>query len=114
MVDAIEVMAKAAFEFDWPKDTWERLGPGYHQDRYKGMIRAANTARPNPWQPMDTAPTDGKHCILAVKDGSFIWSVQGAYFAGQWDSAIGADVKPLAWMPNVLLPDWAKPWEKAA
>ena len=37
----IEAMAKAAYEFDWPNDKWERLGPGYHQDRYKGMIRAA-------------------------------------------------------------------------
>ncbi|MDP3646124.1 MAG: hypothetical protein Q8R25_03480 [bacterium] len=37
----LEAAAKAAFEFDWPKDKWERLGPGYHQDRYKGMVLAA-------------------------------------------------------------------------
>lgn len=46
--EMVEAMAKAAFQFDWPKDTWERLGPGYHQDRYKGMIRAALALAPTP------------------------------------------------------------------
>lgn len=39
-MNAIEAAAKGAYEQDWPKDTWERLGPGYHQDRYKAMARA--------------------------------------------------------------------------
>lgn len=37
----LEAAAKAAYEFDWPRDTWERLGPGHHQDRYKDMVKAA-------------------------------------------------------------------------
>ena len=37
----IDVMAKSAFEYDWPKDNWDRLGDGYHQNRYRGMVRAA-------------------------------------------------------------------------
>lgn len=40
----IEIIAKGAYEQDWPKDTWERLGPGYHQDRYLAMARAGLTA----------------------------------------------------------------------
>lgn len=57
------------------------------------------------WREMDSAPLDGKHCILAVKCGAFIYSVQGAYGEGQWDCALGDNVKPLYWMPNVRLPD---------
>ena len=62
------------------------------------------------WQPMDTAPLDGTHCILAVQEGAFIWSVEGVYRDGEWDCVYRSNVKPLAWMPNVLLPDWATPW----
>lgn len=40
----IEKAAKAAFEKDWPKDSWARLGPGYHQDRYVGITKAGITA----------------------------------------------------------------------
>lgn len=57
------------------------------------------------WQPIETAPLDGKHCILAVKEGAFIYSVQGAFHAGQWNAVYRDNVKPLCWMPNVRLPD---------
>ncbi|TCU34089.1 hypothetical protein [Rhizobium azibense] len=62
-------------------------------------------AEPVAWQSMDTAPKDGKHCILAVKEGAFIYSVQGAFQNGQWNAVHRGDVKPLCWMPNVLLPE---------
>ena len=43
-MSTIEIIAKGLYEQDWPKDTWERLGPGYHQDRYTRMARAGLTA----------------------------------------------------------------------
>ena len=36
-----ESAGKAMFAVDWPKDSWERLGDGYHQDRYRKMAAAA-------------------------------------------------------------------------
>ncbi|MFY0735669.1 hypothetical protein [Aurantimonas sp. NFXS3] len=58
------------------------------------------------WQPMDTAPKDGKHCILSVPEPSgFIYSVQGAFQEGRWNAAHRDNVEPIAWMPNVLLPE---------
>lgn len=66
-----------------------------------------------PWQPMSEAPTDGTHCILAVRSGPFIFSVQGAYLSGDWCAASEmGPVEPLAWMPNVRLPEWAMPWKQ--
>jgi hypothetical protein len=56
------------------------------------------------WQPMETAPRNGKHCILAVKQGAFIYSVQGAFQDGQWNAVHRDNVEPLCWMPNVLIP----------
>jgi len=69
----------------------------------------------NTWQPMGAAPKDGKHCILSVpeKDG-FIYSVQGAFQDGQWNAVHRDNVAPLAWMPNVLLPDHFKQKPAAA
>lgn len=64
------------------------------------------------WQPMDTAPMDGTHCILAIQEGAFVWSVQGSYDGKRWNSVIGSDVKPLAWMQNILLPDHLTPEER--
>lgn len=59
------------------------------------------------WQPMSEAPTDGTHCILAVRSGPFIFATQGAYLSGEWCAAfIDGPVEPLAWMPNVRLPEW--------
>lgn len=63
------------------------------------------------WESMDSAPKCGKHCILAVKEPSgFVYSVQGAYQNGQWNCVHRDNVTPLAWMPNVMLPDHLCPW----
>lgn len=56
------------------------------------------------WRSMETAPLDGKHCILSIQEGAFIVSVQGFYHGGKWIAVHRADVQPLAWMPNILLP----------
>jgi hypothetical protein len=65
------------------------------------------------WQDISTAPKDGKHCILAVQEGVFVWSVQGAYDGRQWNAVHRSDVQPLAWMPNVRVPDAFLPWVAA-
>lgn len=62
------------------------------------------------WQPMDTAPTDGKHVILALKCDCFVYSIQGAFMNGKWMNAADRDGEPLAWIPNVLLPNEFCPW----
>ncbi|WP_313026906.1 hypothetical protein [Brucella sp.] len=56
------------------------------------------------WRSMDSAPTNGKHCILCIKDGSFYYSVQGAFQNGKWNCVYRDDVQPLCWMPNVRVP----------
>lgn len=56
------------------------------------------------WQAIDTAPKDGKHCLLAVKEGPFIYVVQGAFHAGQWNAVHRDNVAPLCWMPNIRIP----------
>lgn len=56
------------------------------------------------WQSMNTAPKDGKHCILAIKVGAFIYSVQGAFMNNKWMNVLDVDTEPLCWMPNVLIP----------
>jgi hypothetical protein len=57
------------------------------------------------WRDMADAPRDGKNCILSIKEGAFFYSVQGAFQNGQWNVVHRNDVEPVAWMPNVLLPD---------
>ncbi|WPE19905.1 hypothetical protein [Shinella zoogloeoides] len=57
------------------------------------------------WQSMDTAPLDGTHCILSLQEDAFIVSVQGFHHRGKWIAVHRDDVQPLAWMPNILLPD---------
>jgi hypothetical protein len=86
-------------------------------DRWKAMIAATPSPpaavqepvvvkadEPMTWRNMSTAPKDGKHCILAVKEGAFIYSVQGAFHAGQWNAVHRGNVEPLCWMPNIRLP----------
>lgn len=64
------------------------------------------------WAGMDSAPTDGTHCLLAIKDGAFVYTVQGCYdlIRQQWSVVNYDNPKPLAWMPNTRLPDEFKPW----
>jgi len=62
------------------------------------------------WKSMDTAPTDGKHVILAVKRDAFVYVVQGAYMNRKWMNAADIDEEPLCWMPNVSIPDIFLPW----
>lgn len=88
------------------------------QADYETRIRAALTAAPSPasetapkvvedWRDMSEAPKDGKHCILAVKEGPFVYSVQGSFQNGQWNAVHRDNVDPLYWMPNIRLPsDW--------
>lgn len=66
------------------------------------------------WQPMATAPRDGKHCILSVPTGPFFYTVQGAFQDGQWNAVHADNVQPVAWMPNVLLPDHLAPHKSEA
>lgn len=69
---------------------------------------ATALATPQPivsqWRPMSTAPTDGTHCILAIREGAFIYAVQGAFSGRQWNVVHRDDVQPLCWMPNIRLP----------
>lgn len=65
------------------------------------------------WQPMETAPKNGKHCILAIKSGAFVYSIQGSFANGKWLNAADIDSEPLAWMPNVRLPAEFCPWADA-
>ncbi|PZP49817.1 MAG: hypothetical protein DI595_12735 [Agrobacterium fabrum] len=64
------------------------------------------------WRSMDSAPKDGKHCILSIPSGGFVYTVQGAFMGGKWINALNVDAEPLAWMPNVLLPDAYCPWKR--
>lgn len=57
------------------------------------------------WRDMASAPKDGKHCILSIEEGALFYSVQGAFQDGKWNCVHRDNVEPLAWMPNVLLPD---------
>jgi hypothetical protein len=36
---------------------------------------------------METAPLDGKHCILAIKCSAFVYAIQGAFMKGKWMNA---------------------------
>lgn len=76
------------------------------------MANAVPETPASPWLPMETAPLDGKHCILAIQtvDRCFVYSIQGAFMGGEWLNAANIKTEPLAWMPNVLLPDEFCPW----
>lgn len=62
------------------------------------------------WQSMDSAPKDGKHCLLAVKSGPFVYAVQGAYSMGEWGNAADIHSEPLCWMPLTRIPRVYLPW----
>lgn len=65
------------------------------------------------WQAMDSAPKDGKNCILAVQSGPFVYAVQGMFHQGEWHNAANIKAEPLCWMPNALIPDEFLPWTEA-
>lgn len=67
-------------------------------------------ARTSSWQSMETAPTDGKHVILAMKRGPFVWAVQGSFMERKWMNAADIQGEPLCWLPNILIPDQFLPW----
>lgn len=56
------------------------------------------------WRDMSTAPDDGKHCLLVVKEGAFFYVVQGKLRNGKWSAVHRDDVKPICWMPNIRIP----------
>ena len=59
------------------------------------------------WQSMDSAPTDGKHVLLAVKssDGCFIYHVQDAFMQRKWYNAANILNEPLCWRPLTKIPN---------
>jgi hypothetical protein len=67
-------------------------------------------AATSPWRDMASAPKGGKHCILAIYTGCFVYSIQGAFMNGKWMNAADIKAEPLAWMPNILLPHEFCPW----
>jgi hypothetical protein len=83
---------------------------GYAKQRDE-ILRLYNEER-LAWSPMDSAPKDGKHCILSIPSGGFAYTVQGAFMGGKWINALNVDAEPLAWMPNVMLPDAYCPWKR--
>ena len=62
------------------------------------------------WKPMSEAPTNGKHAILAVTRGPFIYAIQGAFMDGKWMNAADIQSDPLCWMPLTLIPNQFLPW----
>ncbi|WP_411839868.1 hypothetical protein [Paracoccus sp. ME4] len=62
------------------------------------------------WQPMDTAPTDGTHVLLAIKFGPFVYKVQGMYHDRRWHNATDRDGEILCWIKTPMIPDHFLPW----
>ncbi|HAU76315.1 MAG TPA: hypothetical protein DCW88_12530 [Agrobacterium sp.] len=62
------------------------------------------------WQSMDSAPKDGKHCLIAVKTGPFVYAVQGAFLDGEWENVAGINSEPLCWMALTRIPPVYLPW----
>jgi hypothetical protein len=108
----------APLTFEENADAYEHVRARIHRARAEAAISAysaavAGKSAPE-WQPMDTAPLDGKHCLLAVKEGAFVYTVQGAYHAGEWNAVHRGNVKPLCWMPNVPVPEEFLPYRNTA
>lgn len=62
------------------------------------------------WQSMDAAPKDGKHCLLAVKTGPFVYAVQGAFLDGEWENVACINSEPFCWMALNRIPPVYLPW----
>jgi len=53
------------------------------------------------WQPIESAPKDGKHVLLCVQSGAFFYAVEGACHAGEWLAAFHREpVQPVYWAPK--------------
>jgi hypothetical protein len=98
----VEAGARAAYEFDWPKDRWDRLGPGFHQDRYKGMIRTAFLAATRaPVQAAEEPTADQITYLLELAaERRKVWSVQAA------DGEDGQAPKPCSDLTVSQLLEW--------
>lgn len=66
-----ETIARAMFAVDWPDSNWEKLGPGFVQDRYLRMADAAIAFLTPPWQSIATAPKDGTSILVYSKEMDF-------------------------------------------
>ena len=98
--------------YDMFRDKAEEAADLFLHDKVLAAAKVrANSEGDGEWQPMDSAPLNGRHCILAVKEGPFVYSVQGAYDGKQWNCVHRDNVNPLYWMPNKLLPEG---WESLA
>lgn len=94
-----------------PRSTIE-IRQVYSQLRNLAAIHAGQDSRvidpphiaPDGWQDMASAPLDGTHVILAVREGAFFYAVQGAYSGGEWNVVYRDNVKPLCWMRNIRIP----------
>lgn len=64
----------------------------------------------NAWKSMASAPRNGKHLLLAVKDGSFVRVVEGTCYNGKWVTTMGSDQAPLCWMNKTPIPQVFLPW----
>lgn len=50
------------------------------------------------WQPMDSAPKEGKHVLLCVKSGPFFYAVEGSFRGPDgWLAAFVGKVEPVYW-----------------
>lgn len=89
-----------------------------YSDEARAALKAAGpsaqqrVSEANVWQSMDSAPTDGKHILLCIKNGPFFRAVEGACYNGKWAAAFinADDLKPVywAWKPTgFVLPEAA-------
>lgn len=63
------------------------------------------------WKSMNSAPTDGRHVIVAVQTkSSFVYSVEGAFMNGRWMNAFDIAEAPLCWRHKPLIPEVFLPW----
>lgn len=113
------IMPSGDDEYQWGDryDTYRHDGTWNFVETERDLISEVyvSDTPPAEWQPMETAPKDGKHSIFAIKFGAFVYSIQGC-----WDNqkqafinAADRDGEYLAWMPNVRLPDEFCPWTDA-
>ncbi len=102
-------------KFDYQRKSFSTLdeAKAAAQADYEARIRSALSAQVQDvagWQSMDSAPKDGKHCLLAVKSDCFVYALQGAFMMGEWSNAADIKSEPLCWMPLTRIPQVFLPW----